>query len=252
MRHGKKVKKLGRTAAHRKATLQALSTALISHKRITTTFVKAKALRSFVEPLINRAKEDTTHNRRQAFRRLQDKRAVTELFTEVADQIGDRAGGYTRVIKLGRRGGDAAEMAIIELVDYNDVRPESGGSSRKRKTRRSRSRGKKKPAATPQVAAAPVDTPATDAPAAEADDLTRIYGIGPKFAEKLNDNGVTTFASLAEMELEQLRALIADAGINQELANEESWVRQAEFAAASNWDAFESYVQELKDERKSD
>ncbi|MCH8030338.1 MAG: 50S ribosomal protein L17, partial [Bacteroidetes bacterium] len=137
MRHAKRIKKLGRTSAHRKATLAALSSALIEHKRITTTLPKAKALRSFVEPIINRAKDDTTHNRRQAFRRLRNKEAVKTLFGEVAEVLGSRPGGYTRVVKLGQRSGDAAEMAIIELVDFNDIKPE-GATSGKKKTRRSR------------------------------------------------------------------------------------------------------------------
>jgi len=136
MRHGKRIKKIGRTAAHRKATLAAMSTALIRHKRITTTHTKAKALRGFVEPLLSRAKSDTVHNRRQVFRHLQDKEAVTILFDEVAEKIEDRSGGYTRVIKLGRRQGDGAEVALIELVDYNDVKPDGASDSRKRKTRR--------------------------------------------------------------------------------------------------------------------
>ena len=135
MRHQKKGHKLGRATGHRKRTLQAMSRALIEKKRIQTTVPKAKALRPFVEPLITRAKEDTTHNRRQVFRRLQDKAAVRELFNEVAVEVGDRPGGYTRVIKLGRRTGDGAERAMIELVDYNDVKPKTG--SDRRRTRRS-------------------------------------------------------------------------------------------------------------------
>src|SRR5690606_2686483 len=125
-----------RTPSHRKATLAALSTALIKHKRITTTVTKAKALRVFVEPIVNRAKEDTTHNRRQAFRYLQSKEAVKELFGPVAEQIGDRPGGYTRVVKLGERDGDGAEMAMIELVDFNDVRPEGAPDTRRRRRTR--------------------------------------------------------------------------------------------------------------------
>lgn len=137
MRHQRKRHRIGRGHAHRKATLAALSSALIAHKRITTTAAKAKALRTFVEPLLNRAKEDSTHNRREVFRRLQDKQAVTELFGDVASKIGDRPGGYTRVVKLGQRAGDGAEMAIIELVDYNDVRPDGdAGRGRRRRTRR--------------------------------------------------------------------------------------------------------------------
>ena len=144
MRHQKKTAKLGRTHSHRKATLAALSSALIREKRITTTLPKAKALRTFVEPIITRAKEDTTHNRRQAFRYLRDKNAVSELFGDVADQVGDRPGGYTRVIKLGQRAGDAAEMAMIELVDYNDVKPEGGGGSGRTRTRRGGGKGRRR------------------------------------------------------------------------------------------------------------
>jgi large subunit ribosomal protein L17 len=142
MRHQKKGFKLGRTSAHRKATLKALSNALILHKRITTTITKAKALRMFVEPIINRAKEDSTLNRRQAFRHLQDKESIKELFGDIAGKISDRPGGYTRIVKLGQRAGDSAEMAIIELVDYNDVRPDGTGSGSGKKTRRAGRRKK--------------------------------------------------------------------------------------------------------------
>lgn len=156
MRHQHKGFKLGRTSAHRKATLSAMSTALIKHKRITTTHTKAKALRLYVEPLISRAKEDTTHNRRQVFRRLQDKHAVTELFGDIAERVGSRPGGYTRIVKIGQRAGDSAPMAIIELVDYNDVKPD-GSSSRRRKTRRSRSRRSGESAGTAATATAAAD-----------------------------------------------------------------------------------------------
>ncbi len=139
MRHARKGYKLGRTASHRKATLSALSGALIRHKQITTTLTKAKSLRLYIEPLITRAREDTTHNRREVFRHLMDKRAVTELFEEVAEKVGDRPGGYTRVLRLGQRSGDAAEMAIIELVDYNESEPTTR-RSRRRRTRRGRRR----------------------------------------------------------------------------------------------------------------
>jgi large subunit ribosomal protein L17 len=143
MRHRKKTKKLGRTSAHRKATLRALSAALIREKRITTTVPKAKALRPFIEPLITRAKTDTHHNRQQVFRHLQNKEAIKELFGDVAVQVGDRPGGYTRIIKLGPRPGDSAEMAVVELVDYNDVKPEGTGSRRKR-TRRGGGGGRRR------------------------------------------------------------------------------------------------------------
>jgi len=121
MRHGKKVAHLGRTNTHRKAMLANMASSLIEHKRINTTVARAKALKNFIEPLITRAKEDTTHNRRIAFRALRDKYAVTELFRAVAEKIGDRPGGYTRIIKLGNRLGDNADMALIEIVDFNEV-----------------------------------------------------------------------------------------------------------------------------------
>ncbi len=143
MRHRKKGKKLGRTSPHRKRTLQALSNALIENKKITTTVAKAKALRPFVEPLITRAKEDTEHNRRQVFRHLQNKETISELFTEVADRVGNRPGGYTRIIKLGQRSGDGAELALIELVDYNDVQPSGTGSGRSGGTRRGSGKGRR-------------------------------------------------------------------------------------------------------------
>jgi large subunit ribosomal protein L17 len=136
MRHQKKGFKLGRTASHRKATLSSMTTALVRHKRITTTLTKAKALRQYAEPVINRAKNDSMHNRREVFRHLQDKHAVTELFTEIADKIKDRPGGYLRIVKLGQRAGDSAEMAIVEFVDYNDVKPFGSSSGSGKKTRR--------------------------------------------------------------------------------------------------------------------
>jgi large subunit ribosomal protein L17 len=135
MRHRVKGRKLGRTKPHREATLRALGTALIQEHRIKTTLPKAKELRTFVEPLITVAKEDTTHNRRKAFSSLQSKEAVTHLFEEVGPAAADRPGGYTRVLKLGYRFGDAAQMAVIELVDFNDVKPE-GTETKKKRTRR--------------------------------------------------------------------------------------------------------------------
>ncbi len=139
MRHGKKVNHLGRTSSHRKALLMNLANALITHKRIKTTVAKAKSLRIYVEPLLNRGKVDTTHNRRIVFSYLQQKEVITELFGPVAAKIGDRAGGYTRIIRLGERYGDAAEMAMIELVDFNELllgdKKEAG--AKKKRTRRS-------------------------------------------------------------------------------------------------------------------
>ncbi len=143
MRHGKKVNHLGRKTAHRKAMLANMACSLIEHKRINTTVAKAKALKKFVEPLVTKSKEDTTHNRRIVFCRLRQKEAVTELFREVATKVGDRPGGYTRIIRLGNRLGDNADMAMIELVDYNELY-NVGKPGKKKSTRRSRRGGGEK------------------------------------------------------------------------------------------------------------
>ena len=137
MRHGKKNNHLGRKTAHRKAMLANMACSLIEHKRINTTVAKAKALKQFVEPLVTKSKEDTTHNRRIVFARLRQKDAVTALFRDVAVKVGDRPGGYTRIIKLGNRLGDNADMALIELVDYNETY-NVGKATKKKSTRRSR------------------------------------------------------------------------------------------------------------------
>ena len=143
MRHGKKVNHLGRKAAHRHALLSNMASSLILNKRITTTVAKAKALRKYVEPLLTKAKDDTTHSRRTVFSYLQNKESVKTLFGEVASKISDRPGGYTRIIKLGDvRVGDNAEMCLIELVDYNTLYTKDG-AVKKAKTRRSRRGGKK-------------------------------------------------------------------------------------------------------------
>lgn len=143
MRHGKKVKKLGRTHSHRIAMMSNMAISLIQHKRITTTLQKAKALRVYVEPLITKSKSDTTHSRRTVFSYLGDKDAVTVLFREVSEKVANRPGGYTRIIKLSNRLGDNAEMAIIELVDYNEVYVKGEAVTEKKATRR-RGGGKKK------------------------------------------------------------------------------------------------------------
>ena len=158
MRHNKKFNHLGRTADHRKAMLTNMAISLIKHKRITTTLAKAKALKKFVEPLITRSKNDTTTSRRVVFRYLQDKYAVTELFKEISTKVADRPGGYTRIIKLGIRKGDAAEMACIELVDYDENMAKTPKAAAK-KTRRSRKAAPK--------AEAPVEAPAAEEAKAE-------------------------------------------------------------------------------------
>lgn len=139
MRHGKKFNHLGRKTAHRKAMLQNMACSLIEHKTINTTIAKAKALRVYVEPILTRAKTDSTHSRRQVFSHLQSKEAVTELFREVAPKIADRPGGYTRIIRTGYRLGDNAEMCMIELVDFNELYTNEG--AKKSTTRRSRRGG---------------------------------------------------------------------------------------------------------------
>lgn len=141
MRHRNKVNQLGRTSAHRKAMMSNMASSLIIHKRIKTTLAKAKALRSYVEPLITRSKEDTTHSRREVFSCLQDKNAVTELFRVVSQKVGDRPGGYTRILKLENRLGDNAQMCYIELVDFNELYTKD--VVEKKGARRTRRGGKK-------------------------------------------------------------------------------------------------------------
>lgn len=153
MRHGDKQNNLGRTSSHREAMLGNMACSLIKHKRISTTVAKAKALRKYVEPLITKAKDDTTHSRRTVFSYLSDKDAVTELFRDVAQKIGDRPGGYTRILKTGTRLGDSAEMCIIELVDFNENMLASKADVKAKTTRRSR----KSPKATADAATATVE-----------------------------------------------------------------------------------------------
>ena len=157
MRHGKKFNHLGRTDSHRKAMLANMTSSLIKHKRITTTLAKAKALRKYAEPLITKSKNDTTHSRRSVFSYLNDKDAVSILFREISEKISNRPGGYTRIIKLENRLGDNAEMAIIELVDYNEIYTKSTGAKVEKKATRRRGSGKKAAAAAPAEA---VETPA--------------------------------------------------------------------------------------------
>ena len=184
MRHGKKFNHLSRQTAHRKSMLANMACSLIEHKRINTTTAKAKALKQFVEPLITKSKDDTTHNRRIVFAYLRNKYAVTDLFRDVAAKVGDRPGGYTRIIKMGNRLGDNADMAMIELVDFNELY--NGGKQEVKKSR-SRRGGKAKgaeataaaPAAatetaeianeeTPEAPVAEAQAPAVETPAAEA------------------------------------------------------------------------------------
>jgi len=251
MRHANTVKKLGRTHAHRKATMAALSGALLRHKRITTTLAKARALRGWVEPIVHRSKDDSTHSRRLAFRDLgSDKEAVKILYDEIAGAVGDRPGGYTRVVKLGQRPGDAAEMAVIELVDFNDVRPD-GAAAGKRKTRRSRRPAAGKAGAETKTAAeTKAEKPSAKAARApksgEPDDFTQLHGVGPVLAEALHSAGITTFKQLAKAELQTLRDAIEEhSKITEEGANEETWAAQAAFAAEGDWDGLAAHVESL-------
>ena len=163
MRHGKKFNHLSRKSAHRDAMLANMACSLIEHKRINTTTAKAKALRQFVEPMITKSKEDTTHNRRIVYSRLRQKEAVAELFRDVAAKVGDRPGGYTRIIKLGNRLGDNADMAMIELVDYNELY-----NAEKQPKKKSTRRGRSKKADNAAVAATTADTAKATAPEAKA------------------------------------------------------------------------------------
>ena len=179
MRHGKKFNHLSRQTGHRKAMLANMACSLIEHKRINTTVAKAKALKQFVEPLITKSKEDTTHNRRVCFSYLRSKYAVTDLFRDVAAKVGDRPGGYTRIIKMGNRLGDNADMAMIELVDFNELY--NGGKKEEKKGRTRRAKKTTEPTAAPakpvveevkEVApiveeAAPVVEEVVETPAAE-------------------------------------------------------------------------------------
>ncbi|MDR1761836.1 MAG: 50S ribosomal protein L17 [Bacteroidales bacterium] len=162
MRHGKKINHLGRTHEHRAAMLSNMATSLIMHKRIKTTVAKAKALQKYVDPLITKSKEDSTHSRRTVFKYLQNKFAVTELFREVSVKIMNRPGGYTRIIKLGARLGDAAEMCYIELVDFNETYVKEGKAPAKKAPVR-RSRAKKAPATAAKETPAAAEAPAVTA-----------------------------------------------------------------------------------------
>ena len=174
MRHNKAINHLGRQAGHRKALLANMACSLIQHKRITTTVAKAKALKSYIEPLITKSKEDTTHSRRVVFSYLKDKEAVTELFRTIAPKIADRPGGYTRVLHIGFRQGDAAEMALIEFVDFNEAALAAAPKAAAKKTTR-RSRAKKAEAAPAEEAPkaeevkaeAPAEEPKAEAPKAK-------------------------------------------------------------------------------------
>lgn len=224
---------------------------LIEHKRITTTLAKAKALRTYIEPLItktkaNETKEAIMHNHRIVFSYLNDKAAVKELFTVVAPKVAGRPGGYTRVIKLGARIGDNAELAMIELVDFNDVYGH-GEDSTAEKAKRTRRSGSKKKAET--EASAPV-TEAKEAPVAtettKADDLTLVEGVGAKGMEVFNAAGIMSFADMAATTAEKLKEIL-DASDGQFNAQDTAtWPEQAQLAADGKMDELKTMQEELK------
>lgn len=237
MRHQRKGHRLARPSSHRKATLAALGNALIKHKRITTTEPKAKALRVFIEPLLTRAKEDTSHNRRQVFRRLQDKETVTTLFSDVAEHLGDRNGGYTRIVKLGQRAGDGAPMAVIELVDYNDVRPEETGAGRKRTRRGASRRGRGKAAGEEKAAPKAATAKRTEEAREEAEETTGI-GAQAGTAEVVAETAEaeeTVVAETAEAE----EPAVAETAEAEETAVAEETAKAEETAAAEEAPAAE-------------
>jgi large subunit ribosomal protein L17 len=221
MRHSKKFNHLGRKRGHRRALLMNLSNALIEHKRITTTLAKAKALRVHLEPLITKAKTNNTHNRRVVFKYLQNKHAVKELFGPIAAEIGQRPGGYLRIIKTGFRQSDSAEMAMIEFVDYNTVYESAG---KKKRTRRSGSSSSQQ----------------------KGDNLKKIEGIGPKVASLLNAGGIHSFSDLAKKSPEELSDMIKDEGPTFAAMNTSTWSEQATLAAEGKWEELKALQEELK------
>jgi large subunit ribosomal protein L17 len=250
MRHGDKINNLGRTASHRNALLINLTCQLFEHKKIVTTLAKAKALRPFVEPLITKSKENTTHQRRLVFSRLQDKVAVKELFDVISPKIASRPGGYTRVIKLGKRVGDNAELGMIELVDYNEIYGKgiAETAAPAKKTRRA-GRGKKDsvseetPVATAETAPEAEVAPSPKAKSKKGDDLTKIEGIGPKAAEVLHEAGINSFAKLAESKAEDIKEILEKSGGHFNAQDPTSWPEQAQLAADEKWDE----LKELQD-----
>lgn len=253
MRHGDKNNNLSRTASHRKALLMNLGCQLITYKRITTTLAKAKALRTYIEPLITKTKNTATkesimHNHRIVFSYLNDKAAVKELFTVVAPKVVGRPGGYTRIIKLGKRTGDAAEIAMIELVDFNEIYGKGVSTATvvepAKKTRRSA--GKKK---TEEVADATEAAPKEKA--AKADDLKLIEGIGPKIAEVLTQAGIVSFADLAAATPEKVKEILDASEGNFNAAETTTWPEQAQLAADGKMEELKELQDKLKGGREA-
>ena len=286
MRHGKKHNHLGRTHSHRHAMLSNMAVSLIMHKRIETTVAKAKELRKYVEPILTRSKEDNNQNRKIVFMSLNHKEGMKELFGVVSDKIATRPGGYTRIIKLGNRKGDAAETCLIELVDFNETLLAAAAEQASAKTRRSRRSGSARKAdgtaeQAPVAAAATDDIPYaevveetapaavvaapeevvpvavsnTDSPepvalvaesATPGDDLKLVEGIGPKIAELLNNAGITTFAQLAEATDETVQAVLTEAGPRFNSHDATTWNEQAALLRDGKMDEFKALTDRLK------
>jgi large subunit ribosomal protein L17 len=207
MRHKKSFNHLSRTTGHRRAMMSNMASSLIKHKRIETTTAKAKALKRYIEPLITRGKDDTTHSRRVVFSYLQDKEAVTELFREVASKVGDRPGGYTRIIKLGHRVGDSADMCLIELVDFNENLLSEKAASKKSAGRRRRGSGKKKTEdhAAPADVSAEAEEPAAEQVAADESAVEEESAVAEEPAEeiKADESAVADVSAEAEASEEE-------------------------------------------------
>jgi len=233
MRHKKSFNHLGRTTAHRKAMLSNMACSLIMHKRIETTTAKAKALKRFVEPLITRSKDDTTHSRRVAFSYLQDKDAVTELFREVSSKVADRPGGYTRIIRLGNRLGDNADMCLIELVDFNENLLAEKAASKKTSSRRRRGGSKKKTEETPAVGTAVAGEAAPEQ-------------TGPAADQAVVEEAVAVETVVDEAVVEEA---VADEAVVEEAVADETVVDEAVAEEAPAEDAQEEKSEE-EDEKK--
>lgn len=251
MRHGKKINHLGRTHSHRKAMLANMACSLIEHKRIKTTLAKARALRVYVEPLITKSKSDTMHSRRTVFAYLRSKEAIKELFGEISVKVADRPGGYTRILKIGNRLGDNAEMALIELVDFNEFYvPRSAGKGKKPRTRRGGGGSTKKKDTeenAPQVESLNQEVSVADSAASLAsipqDDLKKVEGIGPAIEEVLNDFGILTFAQLEATPLERLQEILDNAGLSAH--DPATWSEQAKLAGQGDWDKLKEWQDQL-------
>jgi large subunit ribosomal protein L17 len=289
MRHGKKHNHLGRTTSHRHAMLKNMASSLILHKRIETTLAKAKELRKYIDPLLTRSKEDTTHNRRIIFSYLSDKEIVKELFSTVSDKIADRPGGYTRIIKLGQRQGDAAEMCMVELVDFNETTL-ALAADKSTKTRRSRRGGKKadtdtsatttskfveEPAVVETVAEVIEDEPAVEAVAEVVDetpaveesavvetvaevepDVVNVEADDLKIVEGIGPKIAEAFADAGVTTFAQVAEMSPEAmneiitGAGISSKNTETWAKQAEMARDGKMDELKVWQDELNGGRE--